>query len=60
MKATPTARNFKGPNMNHKLIVVFDSFDDETEARWYATYLRHTDDHVAEIYVVQDESMEPK
>jgi len=42
--------------MNHKLVVVFDSFDDEDAARWYGEYLRHTDDHVAKVYVVQDES----
>jgi hypothetical protein len=42
--------------MNHKLIVVFDSFESEDMARWYGQHLAATDDHVSKIYVVQGES----
>lgn len=43
--------------MNHKLIVVFDSFESEDHARWYAEWLKTTQrDHMAKAYVVQDES----
>lgn len=52
----PATPNFKAGNMNHKLIVVYDSFDSEDHARWYSQHLKTTDDHVAKIYVVQDES----
>jgi hypothetical protein len=43
-------------NMNHKLIVVYDSFDDEDQLRWYAQHLATSDDHVAKIYLVLGES----
>jgi hypothetical protein len=42
--------------MNHKLIVVYDSFDDEDQLRWYAQHLATSDDHVAKIYLVLGES----
>lgn len=42
--------------MNHQLIVVFDSFDSEDHARFFATWLRNEVGYVSKIYVVQDES----
>lgn len=46
--------------MNHKLIVVYDSFDDEDQARWYGQHLATTDDHVSDIYVVLDQKNDPQ
>lgn len=40
---------------NHKLVVIFDSFASEDEARWYAQHLKHTDEHVAKTLLVEDE-----
>jgi hypothetical protein len=45
--------------MNHKLIVVFDGFDSEDHARFFATWLRKEIDYVAKVYVVQGESEDP-
>jgi len=44
--------------MNHKIIVVFDSFDSEDHARWYAQNLMTTSEYASKVYVVQDESEE--
>lgn len=45
--------------MNHKLIVVFDSFNSEDHVRFFATWLRNEVGYVSKVYVVQDESEDP-
>lgn len=55
----PWGPNFKAGNMNHKLIVVFDSFNSEDHVRFFATWLRNEVGYVSKVYVVQDESEDP-
>jgi hypothetical protein len=43
-------------NVNHKLVVIFDSIEDEDHARWFGQYLKTAYDNVAKVYVVVDES----
>lgn len=48
-----TAINFKGDNVNHKVIVVFDGFESEESARWFGESFRRSPEYdVQDVYIV--------